>query len=160
MIGRSLRFSVVIGLWTRIFAERSVEEVLEGAKVRRRTVSCGLIFSLCDTFFDHRFKFTNVDCSGNIDHCRIFVTPRACSALSGFSDRPRSDFHVLSTKLVNEVIHDFENPKSETVVFIVLFSVLIVNINSANIALTICDNFISLHISIGCARVLTDIAYY
>ena len=44
----------VVQVWRRIFAEISVEEVLEGAKVRQRAVSCGLMVSLCDTFFNHR----------------------------------------------------------------------------------------------------------
>ena len=82
----------VVQVWRIIFAEISVEEVLEGAKVRQHTISCGLMFSLFDTFFDHRFKFSNVDVSGNNDHCRVL--PHS-TAMSGFSDRPRSDFHVL-----------------------------------------------------------------
>ena len=42
----------------------------------------------------------------------------------------------------------------ETYAFSVFFSVLIVNISSANIVLTICDNSISLHINTGFVSVL------
>ena len=37
----------------RVFAEVTVEEVLEGFKIRQCAISCGFILSLTDTFFDH-----------------------------------------------------------------------------------------------------------
>ena len=41
--------------------------------------------------------------------------------------------------------------------FGVFFSVWIMNISNANIVLTICEDFISLHISTGCVRVLNKL---
>ena len=52
-----------------IFAEISVEVILEGCKVRQCTVSSGLVFSLSDAIFNHSFKFFNIHFSRDNGHC-------------------------------------------------------------------------------------------
>ena len=77
LIGNVAKVGVVQG-WGRIFAEVLIEEILEGTEVRQRTISCGLIFSLCSTFFHRRFKFSNVDFLGIITTVES-LSPRSTS---------------------------------------------------------------------------------
>ena len=53
----------------RVFAEVAVKEVLEGFQVRQCASSCIFILSLTDTFFDHSFKFPDVNFSRDNNHC-------------------------------------------------------------------------------------------